>query len=401
MAKRRPFYLYLRHKKHGDYWYVCYINPETGRQENARSIDCLKEKLGLGDNKTTVHRDDAALIAYKALEAGIIYRNLTSVTFASFCQDIWNPEGEYVRMRNRLKPGSLGLEYCKNMECNLRRHVLPFLPEGLLLNAITPRHLDKVLLQAFDDKLANGTIQMIVLSFSLPLKEAVRQGILAFNPSDRLYPVPRVEKARGVLTNAEIERLLEFLRISDMSDIFRYAILLAIITGMRSGEIRALQRCNIIENYLIRSDGEVMDKIIISESIAPYSGVKCTKGKYSRSVLVDHSFSSRLLNISSSELIFPSNKGDYLSSPSLRFAFYEVLDKIGIKEEERKRRNITFHSLRHFFSTFSKDEEVSLEERMLILGHRSGKVNERYTHISDKQLEKASFSTSALWLRVQ
>ena len=45
MAKRKPFYVYKRQKKHGSYWYVCYINPDTGEQENARSIDVLKEKL--------------------------------------------------------------------------------------------------------------------------------------------------------------------------------------------------------------------------------------------------------------------------------------------------------------------------------------------------------------------
>ena len=43
MAKRKPFYVYKRQKKHGSYWYVCYINPDTGEQENARSIVCLRK----------------------------------------------------------------------------------------------------------------------------------------------------------------------------------------------------------------------------------------------------------------------------------------------------------------------------------------------------------------------
>lgn len=42
MAHRRSFYLYKRHKKNGDYWYVCFLDRETGKQLNAKSIDCLK-----------------------------------------------------------------------------------------------------------------------------------------------------------------------------------------------------------------------------------------------------------------------------------------------------------------------------------------------------------------------
>ena len=45
MAKRKAFYLYKRKKKHGAYWYVCYINPDTGAQVTAKSIDVLKERL--------------------------------------------------------------------------------------------------------------------------------------------------------------------------------------------------------------------------------------------------------------------------------------------------------------------------------------------------------------------
>lgn len=88
MAKRRPFYLYMRKKKCGSYWYVCYINPETGRQDNAKSIDVLKEKLGIVDNRAIEHRDDAAIIAYKALEAGIIYSDFSGMEFIDYCLDI-------------------------------------------------------------------------------------------------------------------------------------------------------------------------------------------------------------------------------------------------------------------------------------------------------------------------
>ena len=68
MAHRRSFYLYKRHKNNGDYWYVCFLDRETGKQLNAKSIDCLKEKLGLMDFQRTTRKEDAAVIAQKALD---------------------------------------------------------------------------------------------------------------------------------------------------------------------------------------------------------------------------------------------------------------------------------------------------------------------------------------------
>ena len=85
-----------------------------------------------------------------------------------------------------------------------------------------------------------------------------------------------------------------------------------------------------------------------------------------------------------------------MSAPSLRIAFYEILYNIGIDEEERKKRNITFHSLRHSFSTLSRDYEISQEDRMLVLVHKSTKINDRYTHSTDEALERVSKLSSVI-----
>ena len=47
MAHRTEFYLYKRKKQKASYWYVCYLDRESGKQMTAKSIDVLKERLGL------------------------------------------------------------------------------------------------------------------------------------------------------------------------------------------------------------------------------------------------------------------------------------------------------------------------------------------------------------------
>ena len=39
MPHRSEFYLYRRKKTRGTYWYVCFVDPRTGRQETAKSIE--------------------------------------------------------------------------------------------------------------------------------------------------------------------------------------------------------------------------------------------------------------------------------------------------------------------------------------------------------------------------
>ena len=386
MAKRRKFYLYQRQKKGGKYYYVCYLDPETGKQGNAKSIDVLKEKLGLGDNESTTNRDDAVIIANKALEAGLIFNSGAEECFSTYCLSFWDYDNsEYIKLRNLVSPNSIGREYAMNMLCNFKKHVLPFIPHSLKLSAITTRHLDRVIAEAFSAGLANGTIQMIILSFSVPFKEAVRLRYIINNPCDGLMKIPRREKSRGVFTDEEVKRIIN--EAENATKPIKNAIKLATLTGMRSGEIRALRCSDIIREYHVGENGRLYDKVLISHSLAPYSGIKATKGKYDREVLIPSAFGKELIESSINDVIITFD-GSYLSSLTLRLSFYEVLKCIGIDEESRKERRLTFHSLRHYFSTFTCQENISQEDRMLVLGHRSEKVNSRYTHISDLRLEK-------------
>ncbi len=77
---------------------------------------------------------------------------------------------------------------------------------------------------------------------------------------------------------------------------------------------------------------------------------------------------------------------------------YSLLGLIGIEDDERERRNISFHSLRHTFSTLGRDENIPQEDRMLVLGHRSERVNDRYTHVTDEALLKVSGLTETILL---
>jgi len=394
MPHRKKFYVYKRMKKSGEVYYACFIDPTTGKQGNAKSIDVLALKLGLWEGASVRSYEDAVIIANKALEEGIIFLS-SSVTFESYCLSHWNyGSSQYVRLKNSLKKGSVGKEYCINMTSNFKNNVIPALPKGILLRDVTTKHLDDVISRAFSKGLSSGTVQMVEMSFSSPLKEAYRQGLITRNPADFLYAIPRSEKARGTLSEEEARSLMVALDDFETTQSVRLAVKLSISTGMRSGEVRALNVSDIDRFYLLRKDGIELDRIRVSKSYAPYTGLKGTKSGYERSVMIPSSFGSELVeNADSSGLVIQSVRGGYMSSSYLRHEFYKLLASLGI---EHKERNITYHSLRHFFATFTYDEGADLEGRMNVLGHRSLRVNSRYTHVTCRQLESLSYCSSKL-----
>lgn len=396
MAHRRQFYLYKRHKKGGDYWYVCFLDKETGKAGNAKSIDCLKERLGIMDFESVKRKEDAAVIATKALEKGLLSSDANSILFASWCRDFWDwDKSEYIALRNKLSPNSIGREYAYNMKKNFEKNVEPLIPKDLKLEKVSVSLLDSIVKTLYRSGKSNGTVEIIITTFSSPLKEAVRLGKIASNPADRILKTQRNEKVRGVLSREEVAALrsaLEEHRSGFLPSVY-YGILLGLCTGMRISEIRALRTEDIVPSSVAG-----YSKVLIRHSVAYLSGLKSTKCGYERAALIKTSFADELLShASAGGILFPSpqNGKEYISAPTLRNGFYVLLSLIGIDEKEREERNISFHSLRHTFSTLGRDADIPQSDRMLVLGHKSERVNDRYTHSTDDSLLRvASFSDS-------
>ncbi len=391
MAHRREFYLYKRHKKGGDYWYVCFLDKTTGKAKSAKSIDCLKERLGIMGFGTIVRKEDAAIVASKALEKGITDNTNNKILFSSWCKDFWSYDtSEYIQLKNSLKANSIGKEYAYNMKKNFEKNVEPLIPKDLKLVDITVAVLDNVVKALYKSEKQSSTVGVIIYSFSLPLKEAVRLNIIKENPMDNILKASGGDKERGVLTKEEVIALRNKLeeKKDSLFPSFYYGVLLAIITGMRISEIRAIRTEDVVP-----TDNPELYKIIIRHSVGYLSGLKSTKGKYERAVLIPSDLAVSLIaNASLDGVILPSpqNKKSYMSVPALRGAFYSLLEDISITEEERQKRNISFHSLRHTFSTLGRDFDIPQEDRMLVLGHKTKAVNDRYTHSSDDALERVS-----------
>jgi integrase len=79
-------------------------------------------------------------------------------------------------------------------------------------------------------------------------------------------------------------------------------------------------------------------------------------------------------------LVFGRKDGKPLCNGCFRLGLIADLEAIGISAEEQRRRNISFHSLRHSFVTLSRALGVSDFEIQALAGHKSAAMMERYSH---------------------
>ena len=93
---------------------------------------------------------------------------------------------------------------------------------------------------------------------------------------------------------------------------------------------------------------------------------------------------------SDDDFVFSNND---VKKPLARFKIYEQFSKalanIGITEEERKNRHISFHSWRHTFA--SRLANANLPEVYIrrLTGHSSKQILDTYSHIQMEKLKEA------------
>jgi hypothetical protein len=66
--------------------------------------------------------------------------------------------------------------------------------------------------------------------------------------------------------------------------------------------------------------------------------------------------------------------------------FHRALKKIGIDQNEIRRRGLSIHSWRHFLNTELQTQGLSLNQVQAVTGHKSDRMTEWYSHFDARQL---------------
>jgi len=326
----------------------------------------------------------AAAVNYcnRRLELGeLIPPTSNKIIFRNFAAGFWDwGKSTYIK-RLIARGGSFSRSYSVTRTLIVNRHIIPYFGD-MKLSEIRPRAIENWLFGFIDRGLAAGTANHARTTLKLMLDEAVRLEYLAVNPCDKVKPLIKHPKERGILTLKEAYELLHPDNYAKYWDNpLSYAgNLLAALTGLRAGEVRGLQVSDLF-----------YDHITVNYSEGLY-GLKDTKTHRSRPVPIIPLISQVLEKVRPDQgyVLSPDNGKSPLKVDCMIDSLYRALERMGISKQERKERNICFHSWRHFFNTSMRAGNISDAKTQAITGHSTLGMTERYTHFTHEDLKEVN-----------
>jgi len=390
MATPAPFTLCRIRQNERVYFYALFRDPESGKRINKKSVERLRTRLGIFSDKPISRRDEAIRICQQALEADLIFSRDEKILLKEYLLQFYNwQESEYIRRRNLLSRGSIGKDYAMTRENLIKNHLVQHIKPNLLLSAVTLGIVEDLQFSLVEQgAISHSTINVIMTAVVAALREAQRRGKLSPSVVLELNHLEVTHRARGILTETEIAQFLRYAKEKSERRIY-LACLLALVTGMRSGELRAL-----------RIDALGGDMITVDQAYADRAGLKMPKGKRIRHVPCPPWLCNELETLAGENpydgdhrLVFWSKRGgSFVSSHYFSSRFKEELVRSQVLDEQAiEERNISFHSLRHMANTLLRG---SIDEHLLRLtiGHSSQRLSDLYTHLSDRALRSVALA---------
>ena len=291
----------------------------------------------------------------------------------------WLDEWLEKHMTGTVRPGTLE-GYRKDMD----NHVKPYLGEKLLIKLTSDdlRELYQLLLergrklprQNCGPGLAPATVRGIHATLHHALKTAADEGLIPFNPAEKVTPPSVPNTPKRVLTHDQLEKFLCAIRFDPIWHDFFYTEL---TTGLRRGELCGLKW----EDF----DSDV-GTLNVRRTIHARKGGTLEAGETKtyagqRTILLPHSTAQILRERKQSALtqwIFHDPlRPEWPVNPNSAYRrLKELLKQAGLP-------SLRFHDLRHTFATHALASGVDAKTLSGILGHTKASFTlDTYTHVT-------------------
>ncbi len=255
-------------------------------------------------------------------------------------------------------------------------HLAPYICHKTILD-LQSQDIDKIRKNLEKKGKSPQTVKHVLTLLKRMLNFALRKGYVDFLPGRLDLTMPRVDnKVTENLTQSQIKKLLEVLALQDDQNLASL-VRLALFTGMRRSALLHLQWEDVdFERGFITLRGDIAKKG--KTEVIPMNNE-------ARAILenVEHGTSS---------YIFAN-----FSTGKPRENITGFLKKI--KQEASLPENFRpLHGLRHAFASWlASSGEVSMYELQKLLTHSSPQMTQRYAHLHDDALRKASDVASSVF----
>jgi integrase len=348
------------------FWYAAFTDPlgrrlkkSTGQTSKSRALEIARTW-----EKASEEAKQLRLTEARAREVvSELMQSVSGQSLTVFTVEQWFEQFVKGKRKSRAAQTATRHEY-------LMRELVAFLGHRAKLNiaAISSRDIAEFRDQRQSLGLAPTTVNLDIVILSSAFNAALRQGHISVNPCLAIEPLKNKPKRKGVFSPEQVSALLK-----TAEGDWRGLILVAFYTGQR------LLDC---ANLRWRDVDLVSDIKMICFQVRK-TGVEVVTVVHP--ALEDYLLSLATPN-SDDVYLFPTLAGRNTSP--LSNAFRKLMEKANIEHRVIRERTahgrsvnaLSFHSLRHSFSSILANAGVSEELRMTIVGHSTRDMHQRYTH---------------------
>jgi integrase len=284
----------------------------------------------------------------------------------------------------------------------MTREFLEFLGPRARLNiaAITSKDIAGFRDQRHSLGLAPSTVNLDITILSAAFNSAWKQGHISVNPCAVIEPLKEKSKRKDTFTPEQVTALLNALDTMEFAAHRGGKLDKASVRALRR-DWRGLILCAFYVGARLSDCANLRWRNV--DLVSEIKTVRFEQGKTGREIVtvIHPALEDHLLTLptakSDDDFIFPTLAGRKISP--LSKAFQKIMEHAHIKQRVIRKRSedgsgrsvnaLTFHSLRHSFTSLLANAGVSQELRMTLTGHTQADIHKIYTHHELQALQAA------------
>jgi integrase len=295
-----------------------------------------------------------------------------AVRLVDFLGEFWDwDKSPYIQEKLR-QEHSIHRRYVRQMQLTVQKHWFPFF-SSTLIGELLPQDIDRFVNHLAGLPISNPRKNIIIKSGTIALRWAFRKEKINRDITQGLMFFSGGTKERRILT---LEQAASIFTVAWPDERSKVANMLAMVTGLRCGEIQGLR---------VRDLGDGC--LQVRHSWNPQDKLKTTKTNQDRLVELPFPLIMESLEYIASlnphgfgpdSYVFWAVRAANKPMEQKRFLndFRAALMKTGVKKAEAQ--GFTFHGWRHFFTAYMRNK---IEDKLLRsqTGHKTLSMLERYS----------------------